>query len=185
MKAASRMPSDRTTPSAAGQATVTFPVLGELSLLWSEAGLVRLAWGHQGLDAKARTYRRLPAFLEPLRHYAHGESIDPTEVPVDLSDGTPFQREVWAALRRIPRGKVRSYAGIAADVGRPRAMRAVGAANGANPVPIVVPCHRVVSSGHRLGGYSGGLDRKRALLLLEGVRLVGDRLLPGQLELFR
>lgn len=178
------MPPQDNTPSATGQAALTLPVLGDLSVLWSDAGLRRVAWGHHRLDAEARSYRRLPGFLRPLRSYALGEPVDPAELPIDLAEGTPFQREVWAALRAIPRGKVRSYAGVAADIGRPRAMRAVGAANGANPIPIVVPCHRVVSSGLRLGGYTGGLDRKRALLTLEGVRLVGDRLLPGQLDLF-
>jgi methylated-DNA-[protein]-cysteine S-methyltransferase len=78
--------------------------------------------------------------------------------------GTPFQREVWAALRRIPAGQVWSYKELAKAVGRPRAMRAVGAANGANPVALVVPCHRVIATGGKLGGYGGGLHRKEWLL---------------------
>ncbi len=183
MNTAPRMRLDRNTPTAAGQTATTLPVLGEFCVLWSEAGLLRLAWGHGPLDPDAPTYRTLPEFLDPLRRYAQGEPVDLARVPVDLR-GTRFQRAVWNALRRIPFGQVRSYAGVAADIGNPRATRAVGAANGANPVPVVVPCHRVVGSGHRLGGYSGGLERKRALLVHEGVRLVGDRLLPGQLELF-
>ena len=121
-------------------------------------------------------------YADPLRAYFSGEAIDPATLPVDLR-GTPFQLKVWQALRRVPRGAVRTYAGIASDIGSPRAMRAVGAANGANPVAIVVPCHRVVEAGLKLGGYSAGLDRKRHLLALEGVRIEGDQLRPGQLGL--
>jgi methylated-DNA-[protein]-cysteine S-methyltransferase len=78
--------------------------------------------------------------------------------------GTPFQRDAWMALRAIPYGQTRSYSEQAAALGRPRAIRAVGAANGRNPLAIVVPCHRVVGSGGSLTGYGGGLDRKRWLL---------------------
>jgi methylated-DNA-[protein]-cysteine S-methyltransferase len=82
--------------------------------------------------------------------------------------GTPFQRAVWAALLRIPVGEVASYAKIAAEVGRPGAARAVGQANHHNPVAVIVPCHRVVAADGTLGGYGGGLDRKRWLLAHEG-----------------
>lgn len=85
--------------------------------------------------------------------------------------GTPFQREVLAELQRIPYGETRSYAEIAAALGRPRAVRAVGAANGRNPLPIVIPCHRVVGSDGSLTGFGGGLDAKRLLLELEGCTL--------------
>jgi methylated-DNA-[protein]-cysteine S-methyltransferase len=78
--------------------------------------------------------------------------------------GTPFQRSVWDALRRIPVGRTVSYADIAREIGSPAAVRAVGAANGRNPVAIVIPCHRVVQTGGGLGGYGGGLPRKRWLL---------------------
>jgi len=81
--------------------------------------------------------------------------------------GTDFQRRVWDALREIPYGETISYAELAARVGRPRAMRAVGSANGANPLSLVVPCHRVVASGGGLGGYGGGLELKQRLLALE------------------
>lgn len=89
------------------------------------------------------------------------------DLPLDMR-GTPFQREVWQALTSIPFGQTRSYAQIAAQVGRPQAVRAVGAANGANPVPIIVPCHRVIGSNGTLTGYAGGLELKRRLLELEG-----------------
>ena len=82
--------------------------------------------------------------------------------------GTLFQRAVWAALNEIPFGVTCSYADIARKVGRPTAVRAVGAANGRNPIAIIVPCHRVVGANGTLTGYAGGLDRKRALLALEG-----------------
>jgi methylated-DNA-[protein]-cysteine S-methyltransferase len=83
-------------------------------------------------------------------------------------DGTEFQREVWSELTRIPYGKTISYGELARRVGRPSAPRAVGQANGRNPMPIIVPCHRVVAS-NGIGGYGGGLDVKRALLAVEGV----------------
>ena len=88
--------------------------------------------------------------------------------PLDLA-GTAFQKSVWHALRKIALGKTRSYGEIAAAVGRPRAVRAVGGACGANPVPVLVPCHRVLAANTKLGGFSGGLDWKRRLLAREGI----------------
>lgn len=88
------------------------------------------------------------------------------DVPLDLR-GTPFQRAVWDALLAIPYGETRSYAEVARVVRKPDAVRAVGTANGSNPVPIIVPCHRVIQSGGKLGGYGGGLDLKRRLLAME------------------
>lgn len=85
--------------------------------------------------------------------------------------GTPFQVSVWSALGDIPYGETVTYGELAAAVGRPGAFRAVGQANGANPLPIVLPCHRVLASGGRIGGYGGGLAMKRTLLALEGVAL--------------
>ena len=81
--------------------------------------------------------------------------------------GTPFQRSVWRALRAIPCGETRSYGDIARAIGRPSAVRAVGLANGANPIGVVVPCHRVIGAGGALVGYGGGVDRKRWLLAHE------------------
>jgi methylated-DNA-[protein]-cysteine S-methyltransferase len=81
--------------------------------------------------------------------------------------GTEFQMDVWRALQRIPYGETRSYSGIAREIGRPAAVRAVGAANGANPIPIVIPCHRVVGSNGSLTGFGGGIETKRWLLALE------------------
>lgn len=96
----------------------------------------------------------------------------PALPPLDLSKGTDFQREVWAAMRRIPAGKTLSYGDIAQAIGRPKAGRAVGGACGANPIPVLVPCHRVLAAGGKIGGFSSGLDWKRKLLAREGVLLV-------------
>jgi O-6-methylguanine DNA methyltransferase len=91
--------------------------------------------------------------------------------PLDLSSGTEFQRRVWNALRRIASGRTRSYAEVATEIGRPRATRAVGGACGANPIPVLVPCHRVLAANRALGGFSGGLGWKRKLLAREGVAI--------------
>ena len=101
-------------------------------------------------------------------------------------EGTPFQREVWDLLREIPYGVTWTYGQAAGRLGRPKSSRAVGAANGANPIPIVLPCHRVIGADGGLTGYGGGVDRKRALLELEGVRRAGPRgaILPLQMSLF-
>ena len=101
-----------------------------------------------------------------LEEYFAGERTE-FDLPMDL-DGTPFQQAVWAELSRIPYGETISYGELARRVGRPRGPRAVGQANGKNPIAIVVPCHRVVAS-NGIGGYGGGLTVKRALLALEGI----------------
>jgi len=95
------------------------------------------------------------------------------DLPIDVQ-GTAFQEAVWSELRKIPRGETRSYAEIAAAVGQPGAVRAVGTANGSNPVAVLVPCHRVIRSDGSLGGYAGGLDRKRALLETEKAARQGE-----------
>lgn len=96
------------------------------------------------------------------------------DLPLDPR-GTPFDREVWAAVADVPHGEVATYGDIARTVGRPTAFRAVGAANGRNPLPIVIPCHRIVGAGGRLTGYGGGLALKEALLEAEGVRVRSGR----------
>jgi O-6-methylguanine DNA methyltransferase len=107
-----------------------------------------------------------------LRAYFAGE-LREFDLPLDMH-GTDFQLRVWRELERIPYGETRSYSQIAAAIGSPQAVRAVGAANGANPIPIIVPCHRVLGSGGTEGGFSGGqgLPTKRKLLALEGVVLL-------------
>lgn len=91
--------------------------------------------------------------------------------------GTPFQMLVWTELGRIPYGETRTYGQVASLLKSPKASRAVGAANGANPIPLVVPCHRVIASGGKLGGYAGGLGLKRRLLALERAKPQKDELL--------
>lgn len=86
--------------------------------------------------------------------------------------GTAFQQRVWQALQEIPFGHTWSYAGLAEHIGNPKAVRAVGTANGANPISIIIPCHRVIGSNGTLTGYGGGLERKQALLQLEGAWLI-------------
>lgn len=92
--------------------------------------------------------------------------------PLDFSAGTEFQRAVWQAMQKIPAGQTRSYGEIARLIGRPKAVRAVGGACGANPIPVLVPCHRVLAANGKIGGFSGGLDWKRLLLEREGVSAV-------------
>jgi methylated-DNA-[protein]-cysteine S-methyltransferase len=113
------------------------------------------------------TEGRAPATVrDALGAYFNGDLEGLATIPT-RTGGTPFQREVWAALRSIPAGATLSYAGLAARIGRPRAVRAVGLANGANPIGIVVPCHRVIGADGTLTGYGGGLERKRWLLAHE------------------
>ena len=109
----------------------------------------------------------LRAAAEQLAGYFAGRCAS-FDVPLDLH-GTPFQRSVWQALLGITPGQTRSYGDIARQVGSPQAVRAVGAAVGKNPLSVVVPCHRVIGRDGAITGYAGGVDRKRALLALEGV----------------
>jgi methylated-DNA-[protein]-cysteine S-methyltransferase len=109
-----------------------------------------------------------------LRAYLAGRLDALDGIPVEPG-GTPFQRRVWAALREIPAGTTTSYGKLAARLGQPAASRAVGLANGSNPVSIVVPCHRVIGADGDLTGYGGGLERKRWLLEHEGVILPEQR----------
>ena len=101
-----------------------------------------------------------------LRAYFAGD-LRAFDLPLDMQ-GTPFQKRVWSELERIPYGETRSYMQVAVAIGASHAVRAVGAANGANPVPIVVPCHRVIGTNGKLTGYGGGLPLKKRLLELEG-----------------
>ncbi len=115
------------------------------------------------------------AAIEQILEYLASERTH-FDVPLDLR-GTPFQRAVWDALLEIPYGENRSYADVARAVGRPKAQRAVGSANSANPVSLIVPCHRVIAADGSLGGYGGGKELKARLLAMELSRLTCDRLL--------
>ena len=153
--------------------TVDTP-LGPMLLARSERGLLG-AW-FEGQKAHPGALAAPRRDDDPLLRKAAAQIVaylagrrDGFELPLDLQ-GTDFQRQVWRALQRIGRGHTESYADIARRVGRPSAVRAVGAAVGRNPVSVIVPCHRVVGSDGSLTGYAGGLPRKTALLQLEGVR---------------
>lgn len=119
------------------------------------------------LQTKIRAWHRVTA--KALKKILAGG--EPEEFPpLDLA-GTEFQKGVWNALRKIAPGQTKSYGEIAVAIGKPKAVRAVGGACGANPIPVLVPCHRVLAANKKLGGYSGGLDWKRSLLAREGIIL--------------
>jgi methylated-DNA-[protein]-cysteine S-methyltransferase len=156
--------------------TVYASPLGPLTLVASDAGLRAVLWNgdnpvRAGLDRSplggradpapvlAETARQLDAYFDGSR-----TSFD---LPLDLH-GTPFQQQAWRALAEIPFGETRTYAEQAVRLGRPNAFRAVGAANGRNPLSIVLPCHRVIGSDGSLTGFAGGLEAKRWLLEHEG-----------------
>ena len=141
--------------------------LGWLTLEATDQGVMGIAFGERGPVqpvASALARGHLEAGRRALADYFAGR---PPQLPALDLKGTEFQRLVWRALLDIPWGEVRTYGELAAGLGRPGASRAVGAANGRNPVAILVPCHRVVAAGGRLGGYSGGLQLKRDLLAHE------------------
>ena len=147
--------------------------VGELKLVASDVGLVAVLWEQ---DRPGRV--RLGAMVEDAGHPVLvtaarqiGEYFAGTRTAFDLPldfRGSDFQKSVWAALLAIPFGETRSYGEIARTVGRPTAYRAVGAANGRNPISIVAPCHRVIGSGGALTGFAGGLAAKELLLGIEG-----------------
>lgn len=152
--------------------------------LWaSDKGLIRLSYPQDGGQLPAswlKAYAPEPEFMESaarfeqlgvielLRRYFAGEPVDFSSLILDFW-GTPFQQEVWRGLLTIPYGEVASYKELAVRIGRPQAMRAVGTANGQNPLPVIVPCHRVIGTNGTLTGYRGGLQLKQELLQLEGI----------------
>ena len=159
--------------------------IGTLRLASTEAGLLYVELPkHSGRGL--RGFLRQRARGAPVREgyapnkeaarqiieYVHGKRKH-FELALDLR-GTPFQLEVWDVLRRIPFGETRSYGQIAKALGRDEATRAVGTANGANPISLVVPCHRVINKGGKLGGYAGGLGLKARLLAMEQGQQVDD-----------
>ena len=153
---------------------VTESPLGRLLVAATSKGICRLTFDEDESALK----RRFPnATIIPddgtISAWAEGALMaierpsQAPELPIDVR-GTAFQEAVWRELRKIPLGETRSYADIAKAIGEPAAVRAVGTANGSNPVAVLVPCHRVIRSDGSLGGYAGGLDRKRKLLQVEG-----------------
>jgi methylated-DNA-[protein]-cysteine S-methyltransferase len=159
-----------TTPTPTRQHTVVDSPYGALTLVATEgvlSGLYMTGQRHRPPEETFGVPDQGP-FGEAVRQldaYFAG-ALTTFDVPLRL-DGTPFQRSVWAALLRIPYGETRSYGELAEELGKPGASRAVGLANGKNPVGIIVPCHRVVGASGSLTGYGGGLDRKQRLLTFE------------------
>jgi methylated-DNA-[protein]-cysteine S-methyltransferase len=151
--------------------SVDSPV-GLLTLAGRDGRLMHLRMGDQTYEPSHDGWEPddtvFPKAVEQLESYFAGELFD-FDLDLELV-GTRFQRSVWAALLTIPYGETRSYGEIAAQIGSPGAFRAVGLANGHNPIGIIVPCHRVIGANGSLTGYGGGLDRKRELLALEKMR---------------
>ncbi len=149
------------------QSKINSPV-GDLYLTASRKGLQGIYWKKQPVEMakSSKDSRILAQAAKELTEYFKGRRKN-FQVPLDMQ-GTPFQKSVWEQLRRIPYGKTCSYADVAKKIKNAKAMRAVGSANGRNPVCIIVPCHRVIAADGSIGGYAGGLSMKRKLLSLEG-----------------
>ncbi|MCL6457005.1 MAG: methylated-DNA--[protein]-cysteine S-methyltransferase [Gorillibacterium sp.] len=149
----------------------------------SELGVCRLAFEHDKVESAALWLNRYApqhelvddrgvfvefGAIELLENYFAGEPVSFDKLPLDIW-GTPFQQVVWMGLARIPYGQIWTYKQLAEAINKPLAMRAVGTANGQNPLPIILPCHRVVGTNGTLTGYRGGLVLKQELLELEGI----------------
>lgn len=169
-------------PPAILQVALLPTPLGDFLAHFSTEGLARLDFPVQGGASNATPVDELPASfrawakqtqtaLQATLTASPRRALKITLPPLDLSQGTKFRLRVWAELRRIPRGETRSYGEIADELGKRRAARAVGGACGANPIPVLIPCHRVLAANGGLGGFSGGLEWKRRLLALEGALL--------------
>ena len=128
-----------------------------------EEDLRRVLARHYGAEIELESARNPHGLTAAMEAYFAGDLHAIDKLPVETA-GTPFQREVWRALRGIPCGTTISYAQLAQRIGRPAAVRAVGLANGSNPIGVVVPCHRVIGANGSLTGYGGGIERKRWLL---------------------
>lgn len=154
---------------------------GTLFILGTQKGVCAAAFDEQSAYARARHHFGPEAFeavaspiadaaVRGLTAYAEGDGNALATIPIDV-EGTPFQNEVWRALRALKMGETTTYSAIAGALGRTGAERAVGAANGKNPIAVIVPCHRVIGRDGSLVGYAFGLERKRALLVHEGALL--------------
>jgi methylated-DNA-[protein]-cysteine S-methyltransferase len=177
-----------------GAAFALFPTaIGACAVVWRGAHVIGAALPESSEDAtRAHLARRFPGAREAepagaiaeavalIQRLLAGETVDLSSIPVELSAADEFERRVYAAASAIPRGEVRTYGEIASALGTPGAARAVGAALGRNPVPIIIPCHRVLASGGKSGGFSapGGTATKFRMLAIEGAKR------PGEPELF-
>lgn len=151
--------------TALTRSTLVSP-LGDLLALWQDDTLLAFTLARSGAERCAAATREAPAprwLREPLEAYFAGDVRAVDAIPC-AAPGTPFQRAVWSLLRTIPAGETRSYGELARHLDRPQAARAVGAANGANPIFLIVPCHRVIDASGKLTGYAHGLACKQWLL---------------------
>lgn len=159
---------------------------GYLTIIFTDKGICRLRIWMQDLNCHPInpdpakdpvSHKTCPAphsqtlhqeWKQQLESYFQGKRVIFT-IPLDIQEGTAFRRNVWRVLQKIPYGKTRSYRWVAEQIGKPRAFRAVGQANAANPIPILIPCHRVIQADGALGGFSCGTNIKKQLLSLEGI----------------
>ncbi len=158
--------------------------IGTLLIAGDASAVLRIAFPIRGKAAKAEAgwepSQRGPV-AEAVRQLREYFARTRTEFELCLApQGTEFQRSVWRQLQGIPYGETISYGELARRVGNPKASRAVGSANGANPLPIVIPCHRVIAANGTLGGFGGGLPTKQALLTLEQGTSIGNRAVAGR-----
>ncbi len=159
-------------------AVIAETVLGFAGVALTQAGIRTATLFHhthqaclrelQAHGARESADQRAAEIVAALQGYAHGDGPLLDAFAVDLPACTPFQRKTWLALRSIPFGETRSYGWLANAIGEPGKARIVGATNGANPIPLWLPCHRVIGADGKLVGYAGGLAMKRTLLELEG-----------------
>ncbi len=152
---------------------------GQIGIASTPRGICRISLNAAGQPAfrkrlekdyhcsAVRRDRHFTDLVTGMRAYFSGNPILRFNVKIDLREGTPFQKKVWRFLRRIPYGQTRSYRSIARDIGHPNSFRAVGGACGNNPIPVLIPCHRVINANGKLGGFTGGLRKKSLLLALE------------------
>ena len=142
--------------------------IGPLEVVGNQKGILTITFGADEFE----TDRNLPSLmtecLRQMTEYFKGR-CKKFSVPLILV-GTEFQKAVWRQLQKIPFGRTASYGDVARAVGSPRAFRAVGNANNKNPIPLLIPCHRVLAADRKIGGFSGGLARKRKLLRIEGIK---------------
>lgn len=146
--------------------------VGNLNLESTDNTILRLSFNGKkpcdpGVTAQPEIIRKA---VQQLKEYFNGRRKD-FSLPL-APEGTDFQMEVWKQLQEIPYGSTTTYSQLSEKLGNPKAIRAIGRANGQNPIPIIIPCHRVVGANNELTGYSGGIERKRKLLQLEGALLL-------------
>ena len=144
---------------------------GFIEVSCSDIGVVTVKLGCQKIKNSIPQIKWQKELVILFKQYINGEKVCFKRIPLDLDKGTQFQKSVWDTARKIPFGKTLSYGEIAERIGRPKSARAVGNAMGKNPVPVIIPCHRVIASNGSLGGFSSGLEWKKVLLENEGINI--------------